>query len=102
MDPLNLGSMPATTGWVHATTGWVHATIGWVLGTIGWVSATVGRVLGIVGQVPVTVGKRRGQIAVEYHTYLTPYRAESTTSDMYHRSIKHVWWTETWQFIIEK
>jgi hypothetical protein len=54
------------------------------------VSATVGRVLGIVGQVPVTVGKRRGQIAVEYHTYLTPYRAESSTSDMYHGSIEHV------------
>jgi hypothetical protein len=59
------------------------------------VSATVGRVPGIVDRVPVTIGKKRGQIAVEYHTYLTPYRAESSTSDMYHGSIEHVRWTET-------
>jgi predicted sugar kinase len=63
---------------VHATTSRVYATIGRVPGTIGRVHETIGRVLG-------TVGRMREEITVEYHTCLTPYRAEPHTSDMFHR-----------------
>jgi hypothetical protein len=43
--------------------------------TIGRVSVTFGRVPGTIGRVPVTVGSSRGQIVVEYHICLMPYRA---------------------------
>jgi hypothetical protein len=69
--------------------------IGRVLGMIGRVPASVGRVHAKVGQVPITTGKRRGEIATEYHTCLNPYRAEPNTSDIFHRWIGHVRWTET-------
>jgi hypothetical protein len=63
---------------VHATTSRVHVTIGRVPGMIGRVHEIIGRVLG-------TVGRMREEITVEYHTYLTSYRAEPDTSDMFHR-----------------
>jgi predicted sugar kinase len=74
MNPVNSGSVPATTDRVHATIGRVHATI---------------------GRVPGTVGMMREEIAVEYHTCLMPCRAKPVTSDMFHRWIKHVRWSET-------
>jgi hypothetical protein len=64
MNPVNSGSMPAIIGRVHATTSWVHAIFSRVPATVGWV-------LGIVGRVPLTGGRRRGEIAMEYHTCLT-------------------------------
>jgi hypothetical protein len=94
MNPVNSGSVPANTGRVHATIVRVHATIGRVPVMIGWVSGKIGRV-------PIIVGRRRGEIAAEYHTCLMPYRVEPVTSDMFHRWIEHVRWTETWKFIIE-
>jgi hypothetical protein len=95
MNPVNLESMHATTGQVHATTGQVHATIGRVPGTIGRVPGIIGRLPRTVGRVTVTVGRRRGEITTEYHTCLTPYRVKPVTSDMFHRWIEHVRWTET-------
>jgi hypothetical protein len=73
MNPVNLGSVPATTYRVHATTGRVYGTIG--------------RVPGTIGQVPRTVGRMMEEIAAEYHTCLMPYRAEPGTSNMFHRWI---------------
>jgi hypothetical protein len=55
MNPVNSGSVPTTTDRVHV----------------------------IIGRVPATVG-RRGKIAEEYHTCLTPYRVELGTSDIFH------------------
>jgi hypothetical protein len=66
---------------VHATTGRLHATID--------------RVPGTVSQVSVTIDKRRGEIAKEYHICFMPYRAEPDTSDMFHKWIGHVRWVET-------
>jgi hypothetical protein len=43
----------------------------------------------------------REEIAAEYHTCLMPYRAKLGTSDMFHRWIGHVQWSQTWQFIDE-
>jgi hypothetical protein len=43
------------------------------------------RVPGIVGRVLGTVGRRREEIAAEYHTCLTSYRAEPGTLNMFHR-----------------
>jgi hypothetical protein len=40
--------------------------------------------------VPVTVGRRRGEIAAEYHTCLTPYRVKPGTLDMFHKWIGYV------------
>jgi hypothetical protein len=54
-----------------------------VPGTIGWVLETIGRV-------PATVGRMSEEIAAEYHTCLTPYRAEPNPSDMFHSWIGHV------------
>jgi hypothetical protein len=73
----------------------VHGAIGRVSVMIGRVSGTIGRVPRTVGRVLVIVGRRRGEIAAEYHTCLMPYRVEPVTSDMFHRWIEHVRWTET-------
>jgi hypothetical protein len=83
MNPVNLGSVPATTGRVHATIGRVPGRIGQVLGRIDRVPVTA-------GGVPVTVGRRREEIAAEYHTCLTPYTVEYGTSDMCHEWIRYV------------
>jgi predicted sugar kinase len=76
MNHVNSGSVHATTDRVHATTGRVHATIGRVPGTIGRVPRTIGR---------VPSGKMSEEIAMEYHTRLTPYRVEPDTPDIFHR-----------------
>jgi hypothetical protein len=51
MNPVNSGSVLATTGRVHTTTGRVHATI-------GRVSEMIGRVLETISRVPGTVSRR--------------------------------------------
>jgi hypothetical protein len=73
MNSVNLGSMPATTGQVPKT----------------------------IGRVPTTVDRMSEEIAAEYHTCLTPYRAKPGTSDMFHKWIRHIRWSETLQFIKE-
>jgi hypothetical protein len=88
MNPVNSGSVLATTNQVHATTSWVHAIIGRVPGMIGRVPVTIGQVLRIVSRAPVTVSRRWGEIAAEYHTCLMPCRAEPVTSDIFNRWIR--------------
>jgi hypothetical protein len=67
MNPVNSRSVPTTTDRVHI----------------------------IIGRVPATVGRMSKEIIVEYHICLTPYRAEPGTSDMFHRWIRYVQWSET-------
>jgi hypothetical protein len=79
--------MHATTSRVHATNGRVHETIG--------------RVPRTIDQVPPTIGRMSEEIVAKYHICLTPYRAEPGMSNMFHKWIRHIRWSETWQFIIE-
>jgi hypothetical protein len=81
MKLVNSRFVPATTGRVHATTSRVPGTIG--------------RVPGIIGRVPAITGRMNEEIVAEYHTCLTPYSAKLGMSDMFHRWIRHVRWSET-------
>jgi hypothetical protein len=56
----------------------------------GRVHATVGQVPETIGRVPATVVRMSEEIVAEYHTCLTPCRAEPGMSDMFHRWIKHI------------
>jgi hypothetical protein len=46
------------------------------------VHVTTGRASKTIGQVPATVVRLSEEIAAQYHTCLTPYRAEPGTLDM--------------------
>jgi hypothetical protein len=63
----------------------VNETIGWVRAIFSQVPAIVGRVPETVGRVPLTFGRRRGEIVVEHHTYLTPYIVKPGTSNIFHK-----------------
>jgi hypothetical protein len=76
MNPVNSGS-------VHATTDRVHATTGRVLETIGRVHGTIGRMF-------ATVGSMSEKIIAGYHTCLTSYRAEYGILNMSHGWSGHV------------
>jgi hypothetical protein len=62
MNHVNSGSVSVTNGRVHATTSRVPRTFGRVSATVGGMN----------------------EIAAEYHTCLTSYRAEPDTFDMSH------------------